>query len=198
MRVLLPSLFALLLAAGAWAADSGAWKLFTGTTGNFQILLPGPPTITHDSHSTYLGDVIGTKLETRTGPHRATLTHQDIPRIATTLMPDRIILERAGASLIEAAGGTQSRVRTSTWQGYSVRELSYEIPGDSPRLTRARLILVGSRIYMTIASWPAPDDIPTELTNFLDSFALTSPSETTPPVGAGTNENRATAWPSSP
>jgi hypothetical protein len=169
MRALLLNLSALLIAS-------------------FEVLLPGTPTVTHDSHSTYLGDVIGTRLESNVGVHRATLTHQDIPSIATTLMPDSIILDRAGDSVVEANKGRLSLDRSYEWQGFAAREMAYEVPGDPPRLTRARLVLVDSRIYMAIASWPAPEGIPSQLVAFLDSFALTPPGEGSPAVGAGKSE----------
>jgi hypothetical protein len=189
MHILSLILPALLCAASGSATESEGWELYVGTTGNFQVLLPGTPTITYDSHSTYLGDVLGTRIETKAGPHRVTLTHQDIPRIATTLMPDSIILDRAGDSVVEANDGSVNLDRSYTWQGFAAREITYEVPGDPPRLTRARLILVESRIYMAITSWPAPNDIPSELADFLNSFALTNPGESTPPVGAGSTKN---------
>ena len=164
------------------AALAVEWTLFSGTTGNFQVLLPGEPTVVSDRHTTYLGDVHGVRLVHESADHRVTVTHQDIPSIATTLMPDRIILEQAGDSVVESNEGEVHREREYMWRGYAAREVSYTEAGEEPRESRLRLMLVESRIYMVIASWPE-GDIPGELARFLDSFALTEPSDT-PPVGA--------------
>ena len=184
MRAPTLTLLVLFTVAASAVAEGEDWALFAGTTGNFQVLLPAPPVITHDRHSTYLGDVIGTRLDTRMGPHRVTVTHQDIPSIATALMPDSVILDEAGDSVVEANDGTIRQDRSYDWQGFAAREITYAMPGESPRLARVRLFLVESRIYMVIASWPAPRDIPPRLVDFLDSFALTEPADT-PAVGDG-------------
>ena len=187
MRSLLFAIFVLLIAASGWATEPAKWNLFPAEDGSFEILLPGTPTTTHKSRSTYMGDVIETRHETRRGPHEVTLIFQEIPKIAVTLVPDRVILAQAGDRLLEAAEGRASLDRSYTWNGFSARELSYEGPGEPPTLTRVRLILVDSRLYLVIASWAVPQEIPAPLVDFLDSFALTTPEDALAPVGAGTS-----------
>jgi len=186
MRALLLAAPILLAAVmGSAAEEPPSWKPFSSEEGQFRILLPDQPVVTHASRSTFLGKIPQTRHETLSGVGEVSIDHHDLPGIAIDMMPDSVILDQAGENLIEAVGGTQSLERAYTWNGHAAREITYEVPGDTPMLERCRLILVEARLYLVIANWPAPQAIPDQLVAFFDSFELMKAADPTAPVGAG-------------
>jgi hypothetical protein len=174
LRALVPIALACTLLACPAHALTDDWVIHRSQTGRFRVLLPAAPSIDHTTHPTLIGPIRQTRETTATDRLGLVVEHHLLPMIATLLMPDSVILDQAVDSLIEDVNGNPQSDRSLSWQGYSGREVRYEIAGPPDMLEQALFVLVGRRLYLVLATWPSDGAAPPELPNFFHSFEIST------------------------
>ena len=152
-----------------------AWQRFDSPEGDFRVTAPRAPALTTSTQSTFLGPIQQARYAFDLAEGKVVVEHHDLPRLATLLLPARVILRRAQSSLLKDVGGRLLESREVSQQGHPAREISYDVAGPPLLRERALLILAGNRLYLVIATWNPTDDFALPLAQLLRSFELRLP-----------------------
>ncbi|HEY5656944.1 MAG TPA: hypothetical protein VIY27_04070 [Myxococcota bacterium] len=149
---------------------------FSPPGGHFSVRLPVEPAAAATStRRTLLGAIAETTYRVEVGDRRFALELRDLPAVAVFLLPSGTILDRARDGLREAVGGRLLDAREAPHRGHPAREIVYEIPGEPLRVERALLVLVGGRLYIALATWPAAADAGPAVDRLFESFEVWEP-----------------------
>jgi hypothetical protein len=170
-RWVAPGVVAALLLGVPAAADESDWRLFSPPGGGFHIEMPGVPRRESQEHLTPGGSVRETSWWLAVdGAELAVETH-DLPALATLLMSEASLLDRARDGVVENDGGELLSSESVVLQGAPARVFTWRYPGEPVRLERGLTLLVGERIYLLTGTGADPAAHPA-VTRFFDSFRL--------------------------
>ncbi len=152
--------------SAARAAD-----LFRSETGRFSVRLPAPPHRSSSSQATLAGRIESAEYLVETGAVELRVELHDVPTVASLLLSDGALLERAENDLLADDRAEDERAVATQLQGHPAREVRYRLGGGDGREARALLVLVGRRLYIAVALHPpAVDDASVD--RFFGSFAV--------------------------
>jgi hypothetical protein len=157
---------ALALVAASARAD---WSPFAPADARFAVELPGAPSIEHDSTWTPVGSVSMTKYWLRIGDALVAVEVHDIPAVASTLISDDMILDRARDALLRDVDGTLLESRALEFAGAPARDFLYRLPGRAQLAERVLAVLVDRRLYLVTGMARAPGEDP-QVARFFSSF----------------------------
>jgi len=166
-----------LLVCAAVAADKPSkfqWNKFASPEGRFEILMPGevkqfPVEIENEFGSSVLHMNVGTWDQTMLVVHWV-----DYPPDVARDLPEQLLDDsREGA--LDNLGGKLVSEKPIKLGRYEGRELLIEV-AKQDRLFRARVYLVGNRLYQTVLFGPPKAVKSKEARRYLDSFKLIEPS----------------------
>ena len=163
-------LASLAAAAGADKPVKSQWTTFGSPEGRFDILMPGevkqfPVEVENEFGMTVLHMNVATWDQTM-----LVANWVDYPPDAARDLPERL-LDDAREGALENLGGrlvSEKPIKLGRFEG---RELLIEVPRQD-RLFRARVYLVGNRLYQTVLFGPPKAVRSKEAQRYLDSFKL--------------------------
>lgn len=167
---------ALLLVSSCGGADFSSWKPYSPEGAAFTVSLPGTPVKEHQLGMNPRGNI-------ETDIYSLDLAEGGFLTITDGVMPPGIDIESGAKEIIDSSVGrivesASARVRYTrdiTIAGYAAREIDAEVPTAAVpgggRL-RARVVLVGTRLYELIGIVPNRQTAEAELDHFLNSFTL--------------------------
>lgn len=154
---------ALLFAAASAGAEPSVdaappWQAFAPEAGHFEVLLPGEPVESQESQLTPVGRIRGKTYWVDQGRRAFGVELRELPTLAIKLLSPSTIFDEVKESMLAEDGGRELEYQAITLNGVSGREIVYETHGGSI-LERARLMLIGRRLYIVAAARPedAPD-----------------------------------------
>jgi hypothetical protein len=161
-------LSALLAVAGAGPAE----KLFVSPEGRFAVRFPSVPAATKHTLNTPAGPValLGFTVTDKAKSMGYAVLYSDIPlKPGQAVDPDRML----GAGVFALADRPENRLvedRLISLDGNPGREVVVE--QSEQVLVKARIYVVGQRLYQVIVIAPKAKGFPPEAAAFLDSFRL--------------------------
>jgi hypothetical protein len=186
MRVAAASAGALLASAAhaepvAAGTVGEAWRVLAPEEGRFRALLPGAPHAEHRSRRTLFGRLREAVFETDADGRRFAVELYDLPGPARWVVPDRLILERARAGLLEDMAATELSGETISLDGHPGRSVLYRYVEGGDRIEEGRFYLVGSRLYLVVAGRRDAERLDPDARRFFDSFRAWPADEAPPP-----------------
>jgi hypothetical protein len=168
------------LATTALATGSPEVPPFRSVPGRFSVQLPeAPEQEPSQDHSEGGPTITGTTFSLLRGDTEYRIEYYDLPRFAAVLLPDRLILRRAVASLVKDVNGRPRSQRSLAHQGHPALIATYAISGESEDLERSLLVLAEGRLYIASARWPSVQPNAEFAERFFRSFSvwISDPSE---------------------
>lgn len=148
------------------------WETYRSPEGRFSVRIPGRPRIIPLRRSTILGPIYGSKHRVDFGDFHVSVSLMDLPAIATFILPSSSILDQARKGIVDEEDGRLDSTHDLIHQGYPARAFRYEIPQPEARSEEVLLILVESRLYIVIASRPAPAPQDELFANLFQTFQV--------------------------
>lgn len=148
------------------------WRRITSTPGAFSVAMPVAPTPQTERVETAYGVVVVDALSAAFGDMFYAVAWADYPPETRWARPARVLDEVRDRARARSRGRVIAE-RPISFAGYPGRDVeieSHPIP-DVTMVSRARLVLVGTRLYQVIAAGPLREGA----TAFLDSFRLAPP-----------------------
>jgi len=142
--------------AGDASPVSAVWETYRSPDGRFSVRFPGRPRIIPLSRATIMGTIHGSRHRVEFGDAQVSVSLMDLPAIATFILPASSILDQARSGIVEEGDGRLDATHDLLHQGYPARAFRYETSEPAVRFEEALLVLVGSRLYIVIASRPSP------------------------------------------
>lgn len=174
LRVLLVLLLGL---ASVPALAAQEWTPFQSGDGRFQVLVPQAPGHRTLVTETPIGSITNHVFLARSAMGSFTISYSDLPAVGIAFKGGAEgIYDEAAAALLEGLQGTSTSQKRVKHAGRNARDLTYTAPGtpeSGPLQGRARMYLVGKRLYVVDAVIRSTGDA-SELPRFLDSFQLLS------------------------
>jgi len=143
------------------------WRTFAPDQGRFEVELPGEPTEETAKEITPVGPIRGRSWWVDRGPRAFGVELRELPRLALALLTPKKIFDQAMARMLESDGGRELAYMRMDMHGQPGREIVYQT-GDGRE--RARLLLVGRRLYIVKAA--TPDDEDGAVERFFRSFKV--------------------------
>jgi hypothetical protein len=166
------------LATGVPPEPLPGWQRIASTAGGFSVAMPATPTAQTERVETAYGVVVVDALSATVGDMFYAVAWSDYPPETRRARPGRLLDEVRDRARRRGNGRVVAE-RSFTFAGYPGRDVeieSHPVP-DVTMLSRARLILVGTRLYQVIAAGPVREGA----SAFLDSFRLAAPPERSSP-----------------
>jgi hypothetical protein len=148
------------------------WQRVTSAPGAFSVAMPGPPTAQSERVETAYGVVVVEALSVSAGDMFYAVAWADYPPETSRARPARVLDDVRDRARARGRGRLVAD-RPFTFAGYPGRDVeleSHPVP-EMTMVSRARLVLVGTRLYQVIAAGPVRDGA----SAFLDSFRLAAP-----------------------
>jgi hypothetical protein len=148
------------------------WQRVTSAPGAFSVAMPAAPASQSERVETAYGVVVADALVVVAGDMFYAVAWADYPPETSRARPARVLDDVRDRARARGRGRLVSE-RSFTFDGYPGRYVELEthpVP-EVTMVSRARLILVGTRLYQVIAAGPARDSAAA----FLDSFRLVTP-----------------------
>jgi hypothetical protein len=145
------------------------WQLVTSAPGAFAVAMPVAPTPQTERVETAYGVVVVNALSAAIGDMFYAVAWADYPPETSRARPARVLDEVRDRARARSRGRvvTERAISFSGYPGRDVEIESHPVP-DVTMLSRARLVLVGTRLYQVIAAGPVRQGADA----FLDSFRL--------------------------
>lgn len=157
------------------AMASQEWTPFRDGDGRFQVLVPQAPGHRTQVTETPIGAITNHVFMARSAKGSFTISYSDLPGVGIAFKGGAEgIFDEAATALLKGLGATAIGQKRVKHGGRNARELTYEAPGtpeSGPLQGRARMFLVGKRLYVVDAVIRTSGD-PKELPRFLDSFEV--------------------------
>lgn len=163
-------------AVGCANRDFSQWKPYSPEGAKFTVTMPGIPVKEHQRATNPRGN-LETDIYTLDVPGGGFYTVTDAvmpPGLDLTSGLDEI-LDSSADRIVESASGRLLYKRNVSVAGYAGREVEVEIPSaavEGGGRLRARVVLVGERLYELIAVTPDRRSADAEREYFLDSFTI--------------------------
>lgn len=169
-------LFVLLLGLLAGPAlGSQDWTPFRDGDGRFQVLVPQAPGHRTQVTDTPIGAITNHVFVARSAKGSFTISYSDLPAVGIAFKGGAEgIYDEASSALLQGLSATPTGQKRVKQGGRNAREVAYEAPGtpeSGPLQGRARMFLVGKRLYVVDAVIRTSGDAK-ELPRFLDSFEV--------------------------
>lgn len=164
------SLLPLLLAFTVLCGFTLAWKEFRSTEGRFSVSMPGTPEVETREVPSDLGPL---------STHVFTATEKSIPYVVAYTdypvdSPDAemsaTILNGARDGVVKSLGATVVKEKEIQLDGHPGKDLEMT---SGPLRLRAKIYLVGVRLYQVLSVAPKAGKVPKSVDRFLASFKLT-------------------------
>ena len=150
--------------------DSSGWVKFTSDEGHFSVMMPETPT---------------DKAETVDSAHGPYTTHLFIVRDTTSVyligwvdydpsfnFNRQAELEANRDNFVKGIQGTLISTHTIRFDGYQTLEFAAE---TTDRVFKSRVYMVGRRPYQIVVGYPKGEEMPGEVSKFLNSFRVRLP-----------------------
>jgi hypothetical protein len=161
-------------ARGPERAGPPPWREYRSVPGRFRVLLPEAPRVSRSRYPTLAGALQQVRYASEVGDARVQVEHHDLPRLMPAILA-RSILSRAADGLVEKESARELEREELEWQGHPGVSLRYAIPDPDHRIKRSLLVLVGRRLYIVFATWPADAPPRPELAQLFNSFEILRP-----------------------
>ncbi len=163
------------LAADDKKTDSNTPAIYTSKAGRFTILLRGKPIVTSTKVKVRGSDAVLHIIHTRSEGRSQVVTYMDYPLAVIGTDREKFLAAVVERNLTALKGASEkSNVKVSLDRGkHPGRDVRAELTGNH-RLYRARVYLVGERLYQIIALDSAKAAKDKETDAFLNSFAVTN------------------------
>jgi hypothetical protein len=167
------------------AAAAADWQLFTSAEGGFSLLLPGKPTEQKQPVETNTGTIDAVMYITEVDGTAYGAGFSDFPGETSAVDPADVLAgARDGA--VQNVNGTVVDEKPIELSGYPGLEIAIELPADASApdgaMYRARLYLIGNRLYQVIYVALKPADNPDDYQKLFDSFQLENSPEPPSPT----------------
>ncbi len=163
------------LEAAEPAAPASREIVFSPPEGRFRVVFPAEPVVSTASRRTFLGAVVETRYAVEIGDTSVAVELHDLPPLARLLLPAGAILGRARDRLVEGAGRRAVAARDAPHLGFPAREVTYDLSEQPARVEKALLVLVGSRLYIALATWPRASAIHSAAERLFETFEVWPP-----------------------
>lgn len=174
MRKLTLSLLAFAILAAPLPGLAADWVPFQSQDGKFAVQMPTQPSEDTETTSSLVGNVVDSTFSSTSGDESFSVTYTDLPALAVAFGGSGTIYSNAAGSLLKDVLGKQSSFNDATVAGQSGKELDYTAParsGEPPMVGKARMFLVGNRLYVVNATVPASGS-EADMDRFFSSFRL--------------------------
>jgi hypothetical protein len=160
------------------AASVDQWQTFSSKEGGFTLSLPGKPQEQRQPVGTAAGSVNAIMYIAEVGGTAFGVGYGDYPGSAVNVDP-QAVLKGARDGAAKNVNGTVVTEKPIELAGYPGLEIVVETPASAKvpggAMYRARLYLVGNRLYQVIYVALKKDDHPDEYQKLFDSFQLDKP-----------------------
>ena len=148
------------------------WQRIASEAGAFSVAMPAPPTAQTERVETAFGVVVVDALAVAFGDMFYAVAWADYPPETRRVRPTRVLDDIRDRARARSHGRVLAErpIRLGGYPGREVEIESHPVP-DVTMVSRARLILVGTRLYQVIAAGPVREGA----SAFLDSFRLATP-----------------------
>lgn len=183
--LLLPWGAALLCAAALVATSAGAaqTEAFVSHEARFAAAFPSTPVRERTERETWAGKMEEGSFDVTAGGVRLRVEYHDVPKMATAVLPPRLILDLARQGVVDDMGARGTVTEPVSLHGHPGLALRYS-PAEHPHLVEeARLFLVGSRLYVAFARAEEPGEPEQAAAQFLASFDAWEAGETVAALG---------------
>lgn len=157
-----------LVAFGSTGVPS--WERVHSEPGRFAVDFPAAPEVRHWEQGSLVGSIASARYLLDWGALELRVEHHDIPWLASMLVSEQGMLQRAEADLVEGEGAQALAASESLQQGRTLREVHFRVLGEGVRDGRASFQLLGRRLYVQAALFPAEQSENPVLARFFDSF----------------------------
>ncbi len=131
--------------------------------------LPPPQ---HKSRTTVLGPIHEAHYRLEWGASRVSVELYEIPSVATLILPDRLLLDRAASGLVADMQARELDRSSVERQQHPARIVTYALPGDPAAIERALIVLAGPRLYVVVVTAPPGGALDPGLERVIDSFEI--------------------------
>ncbi len=149
------------------------WQIFESPEGKFRVYMPSKPQFTVGKRSTIVGSLDENRYEAVKEAVKGEAFYlvevRDLPRVASWLMSDDGLLDSSAKSLIDYSKAQNIKRERITEGGHPGINLAFDAGNHPGFFERAKILLVGRRLYVVISGGPAtaPD---LYMKTFIDSF----------------------------
>lgn len=186
------------VSGGSGAAPAvDEWQTFSSKEGNFTLLLPGQPKEQRQPVSTAGGQVDAIMYITEVGSTAFGAGYSDFPGNARQADP-QAVLKGARDGAAKNVNGTVIEEKSIELAGYPGLEIAVEVPAGvavpGGALYRARIYLIGNRLYQVIYVALKKDYHPDEYQKLFDSFQLNNPPAPSSPSSTSSSHASLKDW----
>ncbi len=165
----------------ARAATPPGWKAYASAKGEFKTVVPATPIERKRSWEAPFGKVEWTNVAVKRGAASFAVNFADLPSGVGS--EPAAVLDAARDDAVAQLKGKLQDEKPLDLAGFPARELTIEVPRSvvaGGATGKARLALIGARLYQVIAVQPLQRSKPEEADAFLASFAYAG--KATPPA----------------
>ena len=168
---LLICLFAILLLFGCMKKEKEPLIEYSSDQGRFSVLMPGNPKKDTHSIQSPIGTIVLYSFSVEKADIVYTVAYIDYPGSAVKRMDPDQLLDNARNGALQKAGGNLLSEKKIDYNGYSARELEFEVKGGLG-LGKAVHLLADNRLYQVMAIGLKLTFPSETVQEFIDSFEM--------------------------
>lgn len=159
------------------------WRRFSSEVGQFTASFPGTPQEKTDLTSTAAGEIEVHSFIVELQRFTYGICYSDLPE-NLKLPGAEAVFDGSQDSTVKSVGGRKAEVvaqETMVVAGFPAREFEFKAGGKANFSVRARMVLVGKRIYTLTTVFLTANPDPENRKKFFDSFSVREDQRVAPP-----------------